>query len=152
MKLVDVDNVNIPVMQRRGDGWVFKFNFKEVLDTLPTVDAISVEWIKDRIREINNEMTNLYVHYTYCDDEEKSPSRRNGLGLCGVVGLVNSVVQNWSSRQSLGRECLYRHSRHRCRREDRTGFLRRQGHPKHNNPTDAEKQWKSKNRRRIDRR
>ena len=94
MKLVDVDNVNIPVMQRKGDGWVFKFNLKEVLDTLPTVDAISVEWIKDRIREINNEMTNLYVHYTYCDDEEKRNEGLLELAKLKAIGNAYDIVLN----------------------------------------------------------
>lgn len=46
MRLIDVDKVDIPIMQRQNNGWVFKCNFKDVLDTLPTVNAIPVDWLR----------------------------------------------------------------------------------------------------------
>jgi len=46
MRLVDADKVDIPVMQREDNKWVLRYNFKEVFDTIPTVEAIPIDWLR----------------------------------------------------------------------------------------------------------
>ena len=46
MRLIDADKADMPVMQREDNGWVFRFTLKEMLDVLPTVDAIPIDWLR----------------------------------------------------------------------------------------------------------
>ena len=46
MRLVDADKADMPIMQREDNRWVFRFTLKEMLDTIPTVDAIPIDWLR----------------------------------------------------------------------------------------------------------
>lgn len=45
MRLIDADKADMPIMQRKDGEWVFRCDLKEILDTLPTIEAIPIEWI-----------------------------------------------------------------------------------------------------------
>ena len=77
MRLIDVDKVDLPIMQKQNNEWVFKCNFKDVLDTLPTVEAIPVEWFEKRMKEINEAMTHLYVEGCFYPKSDDYEERKN---------------------------------------------------------------------------
>ena len=78
MRLIDADKVDMPIMQRKDNEWVFRYNIKEALDTLPTVKAIPIS----ELRRWLNKQDMPYKDY--------------------VIGVVEYAINAWEKENETG--------------------------------------------------
>lgn len=93
-RLIDADKVDIPIMQRQNNGWVFKCNFKEVLDTLPTVEAIPIEWIYKWLENIPNNWRGYADDWNYnIESEVKKVVYKNNTVI--LLPCITDMLDDW---------------------------------------------------------
>lgn len=77
-KLIDANKLNVDyVKASTATNTMLCYISKEQVENAPTVEAIPIEWIEKRMKEINEAMTHLYVEGCFYPKDDDYEERKN---------------------------------------------------------------------------